>query len=67
VEKATAIYVAKTIVDATIGRGLDNQAITAFKMDQPTVGDVVSVLERLCGGPRGWKILQSKAGYTSST
>jgi len=47
----------------TIGRGLGNQAIIAFKSEQPTVADVLSVIERLCGGPAGWQTLQCKAGY----
>src|SRR5262245_30449181 len=61
VEKNTAIFAAKVIVDETIGRGLGNQAIVAFKSERTTVADVLAVIERLCGGPAGWQHLQRKA------
>jgi hypothetical protein len=64
VEKACAIFVAKTLVDETVGRGIGNQAIVAFKMEQPTVADVLAVIDRLCGGPAGWQHLQRKAGLS---
>ena len=35
VSKDVAIYVAATIVNETVGRGLGNQAIVAFKKDVP--------------------------------
>ena len=49
--KAVAIYVAVTIVNETVGRGFGNQAIVAFKSEPITVSDVLSVIERLSGGP----------------
>src|SRR5262249_19540596 len=45
VSKEVAIHVASTIVNETVGRGLGNQAIVAFKSEQPTVGDVLAVIE----------------------
>jgi hypothetical protein len=63
VEKATAIYVTKTIVDEAVGGGRGNQAIVSFKTEPITIGDVISVIERLCGGnPAGWQRLQRRAG-----
>jgi hypothetical protein len=62
VSKEVAIYVASTIVNETVGRGIGNQAIVAFKSEQPTVADVLAVIDRLCGGPAGWQHLQKKAG-----
>jgi hypothetical protein len=64
VEKACAIFVAKTIVDETVGRGLGNQAIVMIKNDPTTIADVLSVIERLCGSPAGWQHLQRKAGLS---
>ena len=62
VDKQVAIYVASTIVNETVGRGLGHQAIVAFKQEEPiTVADVLAVIERLCGGPSGWQHLQKKA------
>jgi hypothetical protein len=62
VSKEVAIYVASTIVNETVGRGLGQQAIVAFKQEEPiTVADVLAVIERLCGGPSGWQHLQKKA------
>jgi len=61
VEKACATFVAKTIVEETVGRGISNQAIVAFKSEKPTVADVLAVIDRLCGGPAGWQLLQKKA------
>jgi hypothetical protein len=62
VSKDVAIYVAATIVNETVGRGIGNQAIVAFKSDPVTVSDVLAVIDRLCGGPAGWQHLQRKAG-----
>jgi hypothetical protein len=63
VEKSTAIFVAKAITDQTVGRGISNQAIVAFgKSETITVADVLAVIEKLCGGPAGWQLLQKKAG-----
>jgi hypothetical protein len=63
VEKSTAIYVAKTIVDEAVGGGRGNQAIVAFKAEPVTVSDVLAVIDRFCGGtPVGWQLLQRKAG-----
>jgi len=62
VSKEVAIYVASTIVNETVGRGIGNQAIVAFKSDPVTVSDVLAVIDRLCGGPAGWQHLQRKAG-----
>ena len=59
--KEVAIYVAATIVNETIGHGFGNQAIVAFKSEPITVSDVLSVIERLCGGPAGWQLMQRKA------
>jgi hypothetical protein len=68
VEKATAIYVVKTIVDETVGRGLGNQAIVAFKHEPITVADVLAAIERLCGGsPAGWQTIQRKANFIASS
>src|SRR5262249_40421354 len=64
VSKAVAIHVALTIVNETVGRGIGNQAIVAFKSEEPTVADVLAVIERLCGGPAGWQHLQRKAGLS---
>jgi hypothetical protein len=64
VDKATAIYVAKTIVDEVLGVGRGNQAIVSFKQEPIAVADVISVIERLCGGPAGWQHLQRKAGLS---
>jgi hypothetical protein len=61
VEKSTAIFVVKAIVDETVGRGIGNQAIVAFKSERTTVADVLAVIDRLCGGPAGWQHLQRKA------
>jgi hypothetical protein len=61
VSKEVAIYVAATIVNETVGRGLGQQAIVAFKTEPIKVADVLSVIERLCGGPAGWQHLQRKA------
>jgi hypothetical protein len=63
VEKATAIFVAKSVVDEALGAGRGNPAIGAFKNEKPTVADVLAVIERLCGGPAGWQRLQKKAGF----
>jgi hypothetical protein len=63
VEKATAIFVAKSVVDEVLGTGRGNPAIGAFKNEKPTVADVLAVIERLCGGPAGWQRLQKKAGF----
>jgi hypothetical protein len=63
VSKEVAIHVAATIVNETVGRGIGNQAIVAFKTEPVTVADVLAVIERLCGGPAGWQLLQKKAGY----
>jgi hypothetical protein len=64
VDKQVAIYVASTIVNETVGRGLGHQAIVAFKQEEPiTVADVLAVIERLCGGPAGWQHLQRKANF----
>jgi hypothetical protein len=52
VEKSTAIYVAKTIVDEAIGGGRGNQAIVAFKNDPVTISDVLATIDRLCGAAR---------------
>src|SRR6516165_2502262 len=52
VSKEVAIYAAATIVNEAVspyGRG--NQAIVAFKTEPITVSDVLSVIERLSGGP----------------
>jgi len=63
VEKATAIYVASQIVNETIGDGRGDQAIVMIKEDPTTVADVLSTIEKLCGGPGGWQTLQKRAGY----
>jgi hypothetical protein len=63
VSKDVAIYAAATVVNEAVGRGLGNQAIVAFKNDPVTVSDVLAVIDRLCGGPAGWQMLQRKAGY----
>jgi hypothetical protein len=55
VSKEVAIHAAATIVNETIGRGLGNQAIVAFKTEPVTVADVLAVIDRLCGGPAGWE------------
>jgi hypothetical protein len=62
VSKEVAIYVASTIVNETVGRGIGNQALVSFKSEQPTVADVLAVIDRLCGGPAGWQRLQKRAG-----
>ena len=51
----------KSIVNETVGRGIGNQAIVAFKSEQPKLADVLAVIDRLCGGPAGWQRLQKKA------
>ena len=61
---ARCSVVASTIVNETVGRGLGNQAIVAFKNEPITVADVLAVIERLCGGPAGWQHLQRKAGLS---
>jgi hypothetical protein len=66
VEKSTAIFVAKVIVDETVGRGLGNQVVVAFKSEAITVSDVLAVIDRLCGGPAGWQHLQRKARVAGS-
>jgi hypothetical protein len=66
VELASAIFVTKSIVDETVGRGLGQQALVAFKSEEPTVADVLAVIERLCGGPAGWQRLQQKANLIAS-
>jgi hypothetical protein len=66
VEKNCAIFVTKMITDEVVGRGRGNQAIVAFKNDPITVGEVISVIEKLCGGPSGFQLLQRKAGYVAS-
>ena len=63
VDKATAIYVVSCVVNATIGGGRGNQAIVMIKEDPTTVADVLSTIEKLCGGPGGWQTLQKRAGY----
>jgi hypothetical protein len=67
VSKEVAIYVASTIVNETVGRGLGQQAIVAFKSEPITVADVLAVIERLCGGPAGWQHLQRKANFGSAS
>jgi hypothetical protein len=67
VDKATAIFVTALIVSETLGAGRGHQAITAFKSEQPTVGDVLCVIDRLCGGSAGQQLLQRKAGFTASS
>jgi hypothetical protein len=64
VSKEVGIHVASTIVNETVGRGLGNQAVVAFKSEPVTVADVLAVIERLCGGPAGWQRLQRKAGLS---
>jgi hypothetical protein len=66
VSKEVAIYVVATIVNETVGRGLGQQAIVAFNSEPITVADVISVIERLCGGPAGWQHLQKKANLSAS-
>jgi hypothetical protein len=51
---------------AAVGHGLGNQAIVAFKSEPIAVSDVLSVIERLCGGPAGWQYLQRKAKFVAS-
>jgi hypothetical protein len=65
VDKATAIFAVKVIVDEVCGAGRGNQALVAFKTEPIDVADVISVIERLCGGPAGWQHLQKKAGLAS--
>jgi hypothetical protein len=67
VDKATAIFVTALIVSETLGAGRGHQAITAFKSEQPTVGDVLCVIDRLCGGSAGQQLLQRKANLATST
>jgi hypothetical protein len=67
VDKATAILVTALIVSETLGAGRGHQAITAFKSEQPTVGDVLCVIDRLCGGSAGQQLVQRKAGYNASS
>ena len=61
VARETAIYVTKTIVCEAVGPRYGNQPIV-FKEEPVTVSDVLSVIERLCGGPAGSQHLQKKAG-----
>jgi hypothetical protein len=65
VSKEVAIYAAATIVNEALGRGLGHQAIVSFKSERVTVGDVLSVIDQLCGGPAGWQLLQRKAGVSN--
>jgi hypothetical protein len=66
VSKEVAIYAAATVVNETVGRGLGNQAIVAFKSGEPiTVAAVLAVIERL-SGPAGFQLLQRKAGFVAS-
>lgn len=60
VEKRTAVFVAKTIVDEAVGGARGNAAITAFKNDQITVSDVLATIDRLCGGPAGWQLCRTR-------
>ena len=63
VEKGTAIYVTKTVVDEATGVGRGNQAVVAFKDDPITISDVLATIDRLSGGsPGSWQLLQRKAG-----
>ena len=66
-EKACAIFAVKTIVDECVGRGLGNQVIVMIKNDPTTVAEVLSVIDKLCGGPAGWQMLQRKACYVASS
>jgi hypothetical protein len=61
VSKEVAIHIASTTVNETVGHGLGNQAIVAFKSEPITVADVLAVIDRLCGGPAGWQHLLRKA------
>jgi hypothetical protein len=64
VEKGTAIYVAKTIVDEALGAGRGNQAIVEFKNEPVMISDILATIDRLCGGnPAGWQRLQRRAGF----
>jgi hypothetical protein len=66
VSKEVAIYVAATIVNETVARGIGNQAIVSFKSGEPiTVAAVLAVIERL-SGPAGFQLLQRKAGFVAS-
>jgi len=65
VSKEVAVYAAATIVNEALGRGLGHQAIVAFKSERVTLADVLAVIERLCGGPAGWQLLQRKAGVSN--
>jgi hypothetical protein len=47
-----------------LAAGSATQAIVAFKTEPITVSDVLAVIERLCGGPAGWQLLQRKAGLS---
>jgi hypothetical protein len=67
VDKATAIYVVKTVVDEVCGAGPGNQALVAFRTDSVTASDVLCVIDRLCGGSAGQQLLQRKAGYVASS
>jgi hypothetical protein len=64
VDKATAVFAVKVIVDEVCGAGRGNQA--AFRTEPVAVEDVLSVIDRLCGGPAGWQLLQRKANFVAS-
>jgi hypothetical protein len=66
VSKDVAIYVVATIVNEAVGRGIGNQAIVEFKNEPVTIANVLSVIEKLCGGPVGFQHLQKRAGYIAS-
>jgi hypothetical protein len=66
VDKATAIFAVKVIVDEVCGVGRGNQALVAFKTELVAVEDVLSVIEKLCGGPAGWQHLHRKANFVAS-
>jgi hypothetical protein len=62
VEKTTAVYVAGTIIDETVGRNRGQRVM--FKDESITVADVLAMIERL-SGTAGWQHLQRRAGYAS--
>jgi hypothetical protein len=63
VAKDVAVFVAATIVNETVGKGIGNRAIVSFKTEPIVVSDVLAVIEKLCGGPAGFQHLQKLAGF----
>jgi hypothetical protein len=60
VEKDTALFVLKVVVDGALGGGASQRVKLDFADDKVTVGDVLAAIERL-SGTLGWQWMVKKA------